>query len=240
MLFLQFCLRKKNNKIFTIHIQDPKVDFKNFNIIVAPEHDGIKGDNVITSKGAIHYITHQEIEKSKYYLEDKVQSTKIVTLILGGPNKYYNFSNDEIVKIFNQIKTKYISSGYKAIIIPSMRTPIKTIDLAIKEFVSDGFVVSSVDKQAYLSSLALATYVVVTCDSTSMISEAAMSGKPIFIAHMQPKKNNYRFKKFYQLFEKLGITRNLGDKVESWTYDSFNEAERVAAELKQKIILQIK
>ena len=97
-------LKKKNNKIFTIHIQDPKVDFKNFNIIVAPEHDGIKGDNVITSKGAIHYITHQEIEKSKYYLEDKVQSTKIVTLILGGPNKYYNFSNDEMVKIFNQIK----------------------------------------------------------------------------------------------------------------------------------------
>ena len=233
-------LKKKNNKIFTIHIQDPKVDFKNFNIIVAPEHDGIKGDNVITSKGAIHYITHQEIEKSKYYLEDKVQSTKIVTLILGGPNKYYNFSNDEIVKIFNQIKTKYISGGYKAIIIPSMRTPKKTIDLAIKEFVSAGFVVSSVDKQAYLSSLALATYVVVTCDSTSMISEPAISGKPIFIAHMQPKKNNYRFKKFYQLFEKLGITRNLGDKVESWTYDSFNEAERVAAELKQKIILQIK
>ena len=121
-----------------------------------------------------------------------------------------------------------------------MRTPKKTIDLAIKEFVSDGFVVSSVDKQAYLSSLALATYVVVTCDSTSMISEAAISGKPIFIAHMQPKKNNYRFKKFYQLFEKLGITRNLGDEVESWTYDSFNEAERVAAELNQKIILQIK
>ena len=59
-------LKKKNNKIFTIHIQDPKVDFKNFNIIVAPEHDGIKGDNVITSKGAIHYITHQEIEQSKY------------------------------------------------------------------------------------------------------------------------------------------------------------------------------
>ena len=116
-----------------------------------------------------------------------------------------------------------------------MRTPIKTIDLAIKEFVSDGFVVSSVDKQAYLSSLALATYVVVTCDSTSMISEIAASGKPIFVAHMQPKRNNYRFKKFYQLFEKLGITRNLGDKVEIWTYENFNEAERVATIVNKKL-----
>ena len=127
-------------------------------------------------------------QKSKYYLQDKVQSTKIITLILGGPNKYYNFSDDEMVKIFNEIKAKYIFSGYKAIIIPSMRTPKKTINLAIKEFVSDGFVVSSVNKQAYLSSLALATHVVVTCDSTSMISEIAASGKPIFVAHMQPKK----------------------------------------------------
>ena len=73
-----------------------------------------------------------------------------------------------------------------------------------------------------------------------MISEAAASGKPIFIAHMQPKMNNYRFERFFHLFREMGITRNLGDKVESWTYDSFNEAERVAALLNQKIILQIK
>ena len=228
-------LKKKNKDIFTIHIQDPKVNFNNFDIIVAPEHDNIQGENVICSKGAIHYITHKEIEKSKSYLSDKVQSDKIVTLILGGPNKYYHFSNEELNKIFNQIKESFISNGYKAIIIPSMRTPKKTIEIAMKEFASDGYVVDSVDKQAYLSSLALATNIVVTCDSTSMISEAAMSGKPIFVAHMQPKKNNYRFKRFFQLFKKLGITRNLGDKVESWTYGSFNEAERIAAELNIKI-----
>ena len=116
-----------------------------------------------------------------------------------------------------------------------MRTPKETIEMAMKEFANDGYVVNSVDKQAYLSSLALATNIVVTCDSTSMISEAAASGKPIFVAHMQPKKNNYRFKRFFQLFEKLGITRNLGDKVESWAYSSFNEAERIATKLKIRI-----
>ena len=228
-------LKKKNNKIFTIHIQDPKVDFSNFDIIIAPEHDDIKGDNVINSKGAIHYITQEEIEKSKYYLKDKAQGSKIITIILGGPNKYYNFSNDEIINIFNQIKTNFISKGYKAFVIPSMRTPKKTIEIAEKEFVSDGYVVNSVNKQAYLSSLALATNIVVTCDSTSMISEAAISGKPIFVAHMQPKRNNYRFRKFFQLFKELGITRNLGDKVESWTYNSFNEAERIASMVHSKL-----
>ena len=42
------------------------------------------------------------------------------------------------------------------------------------------------DKKAYLSSLKLADHIVVTCDSTSMISEAAMTGKPIYVAHMPP------------------------------------------------------
>ena len=228
-------LKKKNNKIFTIHIQDPKVNFNNFDIIIAPEHDNIQGANVISSKGAIHYITQEEIEKSKSYLVDKVNSKKIVTLILGGPNRYYGFNNNELTKIFNEIKTNFISKGYKAFVIPSMRTPKKTIEIATKEFINDGYVVNSIDKQAYLSSLALATNIVITCDSTSMISEAAASGKPIFVAHMQPKRNNYRFRKFFQLFKELGITRNLGDKVESWTYNSFNEAERIATMVHSKL-----
>ncbi len=228
-------IKKKNKKIFTIHIQNPKVRFNNFDLIVVPEHDGLKGENIIASKGAIHYITRLEIEKARPYLHDKIQNEKIVSLILGGPNKYYNFSNEELTNIFREIKSSFISQGYKAIIIPSMRTPKRIIDLAINEFLIDGFVVNSVDKQAYLSSLAIANSIVVTCDSTSMISEAATSGKPIFVAHMQPKRNNYRFKRFYKLFRELGVIKNLGEKVENWTYDSFNEAERIATIINSRL-----
>ena len=229
-------LKKKNSKIFTIHIQDPKVSFKNFDAIVAPEHDNLKGDNIYTSKGAIHYITELEISKARQYLSDKIKGEKIVSLILGGPNKYYSFNSDQITNIFNQIKSIFVSDGYKVIIIPSMRTPKETIDLAIKEMGSCGHVVNKVDKQAYLSAYALANYVVVTCDSTSMISEAATSGKPIFVAQMKAKKNNYRFKRFYELFKQMGITRDLGEKVETWSYNKHNEAQRIALELKNKIV----
>jgi len=229
-------IKKKNPKVFTIHIQDPKVSLKNFDAIVAPEHDNLKGDNIYNSKGAIHYITEQEISKASQYLAEKIKSEKIVSLILGGPNKYYGFNSDQIINIFSQIKSIFVSDGYKVIIIPSMRTPKETIDLAIKEMGSCGHVVNKVDKQAYLSAYALANYVVVTCDSTSMISEAATSGKPIFVAHMKAKKNNYRFKRFFELFKQMGITRDLGEKVENWTYNKHNEAQRIALELKNKIV----
>ena len=228
-------LKKKNPKIFTIHIQDPKVSFKNFDAIIAPEHDNLNGDNVYSSKGAIHYITESEIKKAEPYLTNKIKSQKLVSLILGGPNKYYSFNKDQLIEIFNEIKSKFISNGYKVIVIPSMRTPKISIELATKELSASGYVINSVDKQAYLSALALVDYVVVTCDSTSMISEAATSGKPIFVAHMKPKKNNYRFKKFYRLFNEIGITRDLGDQIESWTYNKLNEAERIAAIINSKL-----
>ena len=228
-------LKKKNPKIFTIHIQDPKVSLKNFDIIIAPEHDNLIGDNVFSSKGAIHYITETEINRAKPYLTNKIKSQKIVSLILAGTNKHYSFDEDQLVKIFNEIKSNFISKGYEIIVIPSIRTPKTIIDLAIKEFGTEGYVANSVDKQAYLSAFALATNIVVTCDSTSMISEAATSGKPIYVAHMKPKRDNYRFKKFFKLFKEIGIIRDLGEKVENWTYDKLNEAERLAVTINNKI-----
>jgi mitochondrial fission protein ELM1 len=228
-------LKKKNPELFTIHIQDPKVNSKNFDIIVSPEHDNLEGDNILSSKGAIHYITDLEINNAQPYLQKKIESKKIVSLILGGPNKYYDFSESQLTKIFHEVRSNFISKDYKIIVIPSMRTPQTIIDLALKEFKEDGYVLNAVDKQAYLSALAIATNIIVTCDSTSMISEAAISGKPIFVAHMNTKKNNYRFKKFYKLFRDLGITRDLGEKVENWKYDKLNEAERIAFKIKSKI-----
>ena len=121
------------------------------------------------------------------------------------------------------------------IVIPSMRTPNNIIDLANDYFGKEHLIIKNVDKKAYLSGLSLAKYIIVTCDSTSMISEAATSGKPIFVAHMKPKKNNYRFQKFFKLLREMGITRDLGEKVEPWTYNKHNEAERIGNLIKDKI-----
>jgi len=211
------------------------VSLKNFDAIVSPEHDNLNGENVYSSRGAIHYITEAEIEKAKPYLIKKINSQKVVSLILGGPNKYYSFDESQLIQIFNKIKSNFVSEGYKVIVIPSMRTPKASIELAKKEMGSCGHVVNSVDKQAYLSAYALANYIVVTCDSTSMISEAATSGKPIFIAHMNAKRNNYRFKRFFDLFKKMGIARDLGEKIETWSYNKHNEAERIATLINNKI-----
>tara|TARA_B100001094_G_C18120197_1_gene766411 strand:- start:86 stop:1036 length:951 start_codon:yes stop_codon:yes gene_type:complete len=229
-------LKKRLGKeIFTIHIQDPKVSFKHFDLIISPEHDNIKGDNVITTKGAIHYLTKKEIRDNLNYLDIKNEKRKLVSFIIGGPNKYYNYSDQSIHNLFTKIKTLFTPDKYKIMIIPSYRTPEKIIKKAYDTFNFNHLVVKKVDKKAYLSALALADISVVTCDSTSMISEAAITGKPVYIAMMKANKKNSRFKKFYNLLTELGITRELKDSVDDWSYESLNEANKIAPLIKSRM-----
>ena len=68
-----------------------------------------------------------------------------------------------------------------------------------------------------------------------MISEAALTGKPIYVAMIPPFRNDKRFEKFRNLFEKLNITKILENKLETWNYEKLNEADRIASVIKQKI-----
>ena len=229
--------KNSNKKVINIHIQNPKVNFKNFDFIVAPEHDGITGENVINTKGAIHYLTKEEILTNKNYLDSfiKKDQRKIITLIIGGPTKYYDYSDENIEKIFNNLKTLVEKKEYQLVIIPSMRTPKSIIEKAKLFFGERHTVIEGVDKKAYLSALAISEKIVVTCDSSSMISEAALTGKPIYIANIKPKKNDNRFQKFRNLFKELNIIRNLGEDLENWNYQKLDETNRVAKIINHKI-----
>ena len=226
-------------KVFNIHIQDPKVDLNHFDFIVAPEHDGIEGQNVISTKGAIHYLTENEISENKDYLNSfiKKDERKIWALIMGGPTKYYDYSTKNMKHIFTALYKLLKKHDFQLVVIPSMRTPINTIHYAKEFFGENHTIIMDVDKKAYLSALAISENIVVTCDSSSMISEAALTGKPIYIASILPKKNDKRFQRFRNLFRELNIIRNLGEEVELWSYEKLDETNRVANIIKQKINL---
>ncbi len=229
--------RNSKKKVFNIHIQDPKINLNYFDFIVAPEHDGINGPNVINTKGAIHYLTESEIEDNKGYLNSliKKDDRKIWCLIMGGPTKYYDYSTKNMKHIFSIFYKLLKKHNFQLVVIPSMRTPLNTIHYAKEFFGENHTVIMSVDKKAYLSALAISENIIVTCDSSSMISEAALTGKPIYIANILPKKNDIRFQRFRNLFRELNITRNLGEDMENWNYQKLDETNRVAKIIKERI-----
>ena len=225
-----------NKKVINIHIQNPKVSLQNFDFVVAPDHDSIDGPNVLISKGAIHYLTIDEINNAKDYLVNKIEKGKdVITLILGGPTKYYNYSKEHISEIFSKINKQILEKNLQLILIPSNRTPENIIQFAKEYFGKNSLIIDTVDKQAYLSSLSLAKYVVVTCDSSSMISEAALTGKPIYVAMIPATRSDKRFQKFRNLLESMNIIRKLEDEMHTWSYDKLDETNRIARLIKEKL-----
>ena len=228
-------LKKKfKNKVMNIHIQDPKVSLNNFDYIIAPEHDGLIGKNVLATKGAIHYVTEDDLIKNQSYLKPKINKEKVVTMIVGGPNKYYDFNDNIIENIFLNVQNDFIDKGYQLIFIPSMRTPKNIIEKAVNFFSEKQVIIKNIDKKAYLSSMKLADHIIVTCDSTSMISEAAMTGKPIYVAQMPSIRKNDRFQNFYKLFKSLNIIRDLEKTIDNWNYTKLNETDRISKLIKDK------
>ncbi len=231
-----FLKKKSKKKIINIHIQNPKIALKYFDFVVCPEHDNLEGPNVFRTKGAIHYLTLDEIKNNHSYLEEKLIKNKdYLLLVLGGPNKYYDYNDKNLINIFDKIKKILSTNNLQLVVIPSNRTPNKTIELSKEYFTDNRTVIDVVDKSAYLSSLALSKYLVVTCDSTSMISEAALTGKPVYVAMIPALRNDKRFQRFRSLFEKLNIIKILDNKLETWNYEKLNEADRIALEIKRKI-----
>ena len=230
-----FIKKNSKKKVFNIHIQDPKVSLDNFDVVVAPQHDNLSGNNVISTKGAIHYLSIQEINENKGYLLNKIKPGKeVVSLILGGPNKYYKFTKENIKKVFLKITENFIKKNFQLILVPSMRTPKDIIKFANEHYGKDHLVINEVDKKAYLSALGLSKFIVVTCDSSSMISEAAITGKPIYVADIPATKDDYRFRRFISLFKELNIIRILDTNIENWDYERLDETNRVAKEIINK------
>lgn len=230
-------LKRNNKNLFNIHIQNPKVNFSNFDLIVAPEHDKIIGSNVLSTFGALHYITKQEVESSnnffsKYNLSEE---NKIVSLILGGPNRYYDFNEIDLGNIFLSIKDIFLDKGFKLILIRSRRTPENIIDFAKKFFLNSAVIIDFVSKEFYLSALKISKAIIVTCDSTSMISECAITQKPIFVAKMKAKRRNKRFEYFLNSFKEKGIIRFLGENTDDWKYPALDETNRIATIIKERL-----
>ena len=218
------------NNIKNIHIQDPKVSPKNFDAIITPKHDNvIHSDNIIQSVGALHYLNESEVINQN-------GGEVIVTFILGGPNKYYKFDKKDLETHFSLLDR--IKEIKKINVIASRRTPKSIFDHFHLKYNNNKFNFDfSLNKRNYTNAYSEASHILVTCDSTSMISEAAITGKPLYVVKLSSFKNDYRFKKFLENFKELGIIRIFEGTLEHWTYEKLYESKRVANKIVEKLKL---
>ncbi len=226
--FSLYC-KKVFKNLINIHIQNPKISSKYFNYVISPNHDNLYGYNIINSIGALHHLNKNNQNTNQ----------NLVTCIIGGNNKHYHFDNNEANELCDKlIEIKNNQKDIELNIITSRRTSDTVKKILIKRLKNISKIWSGEGRNPYIESIQKSSFFIVTSDSTSMISEAAVSGKPIYIYHLTFKRKSKRIENFHKEFSELGITKDIINfrHLSNWTYNSLNESERIGIIIKKKII----
>ena len=234
-VYLSIFLKKKFPKIINIHIQNPKVSSKKFSFVVAPNHDKFEGKNVIKSIGALHYFKKESNINHKI----NTKNNNLVSCIIGGENNHYKFSFNEGVKLCEKIiKLKEKYSNLEFLVITSRRTSSEIKILLKNKISSFAKIWLGEGENPYKFALYNSKFFIITSDSTSMISEASVSGSPIYVYHLPFKRKSLRINRFHEEFRQLNITRDLfsTNTLDIWSYSKLNESKRIAGIIKERII----
>jgi len=227
---MSIAIRKASKgKTYTVHIQTPNTHISNFNLIVVPEHDTLRGANVLVSRGSLTRITHQKIAEAVQQFESILGDipTPVFTVLVGGPNKCYDVNADTMNILCQRLEALHKKFGGYFLVTTSRRTGAGN-EAILKETLSrfphtlwDG-----TGDNPYFAYLGKADMIIATADSVNMVCEAATTGKPVLVLELPGGNRKFNF--FHNEMQKAGFTKPFDDHVEFWTPPPLDETNRIA------------
>lgn len=218
-----------------VHVQNPLIDPRRFDVVVAPRHDGLSGPNVIVTRTAIHHVTPAKLAAARERFAPLLMQLPrpLVAAMIGGPNGRYQLTPAVATEIGTRLKSLAVRLGVGIVVTPSRRTGRDNV-AALRAALDHPAVMfwDGTGDNPYLGMLALADWLMVTADSVSMTSEAAATGKPIYVIELAG--GSRRFKAFHDALRADGVTRPFRGELERWSYAPLNETAVAAAEIRRR------
>ncbi len=189
---VSMALKQQNPQIKTIHIQDPQMASKYFDLVIAMEHDKITGENVIKTRFALHNITPEKLAAATEKFASSFASypKPHIAVLLGGSTNKYTLTKARMREVIRLLKNK-LASGGSLLITPSRRTGAGNIFLLKQELAGDRsvYIYDGISENPYHGLLAIADEIIVSNDSVNMMSEAQATGKKFSILPLPDHKN---------------------------------------------------
>lgn len=221
----RYIKKKSNGKSFTVYLQDPRVNPNQFDLVAAPLHDKTRGDNVIITDGAPNRISKNKLDNAKTQfapLFEKLKKPRVAVLI-GGNSKAYKITPQITKELCEQLNALDAS----LMITTSRRTGEENLKIIQKQCDNNNnFIWNGNKENPYLGMLAWADTILVTADSTSMISDAGTTGKPTYIIPLEGGSNKFTI--FHNHLCNLGVTRPFEGALEDWQYEPLQDAQNIA------------
>ena len=228
--------RWSGGRTHVVQIQDPRVPAHMFDLVIPPRHDRLTGDNVLPITGSPHRVTPARLE-AEYAtfkaLIDPLPRPRVAVLI-GGKSKAFDLSSERAAQLAHSIQIPLEQEGGSLLMTFSRRTPEPARALMTARLRHlPGVIWNGEGPNPYFAFLAAADYILVTEDSTNMATEAASTGKPVFVLKMDG--SSLKFRLFHEELESLGAARPYGGAFHGWTYAPVNETDRAARAVLEKI-----
>lgn len=218
-------------RTFVVQTQDPRWRYDRYDLIVAPAHDGLSGDNVFEIIGSPHRITPSKLAEAAPAFTDRIAPLPHprVTVMIGGKSKAFDLPEAHAAVLADQIEAAVQTTGGALLLTFSRRTP-EAAKAVMTERLSalPGWIWDGTGDNPLFAMLDAADHVLVTEDSANMATEAAATGKPVHTLPMVALKPSDKFARLHADLAAHGAARPFDGSLDSWTYAPLNETERVA------------
>jgi len=227
-LLVQDRAQKAGKRVIAVQLQNPVISSSHFDLVVAPRHDRLTGTNVLATRGALHRITSETLLADTARLAPYVSKLPrpYIGVLLGGSNAAYQLDENAAARLGRQLASSAQGLGGSLLVTSSRRTGDAN-KTAFKKAIgaAPNFFWEGNGFNPYFGILGLADFLIVTCDSVNMVSEALASAKPVYVVDLPG--GTAKFDAFHRDLRNEGLTRTFDGPLEVYSYDPPNDMAEV-------------
>lgn len=224
--------RRSVGKTFVVQLQDPLLPASWFDLVAPPRHDERQGEGIFPITGSPHRVTPERLAEAYAGFQDQLAGLPHprIAALIGGKSKAFDISRRRAEDLADRLAGMVDATDGALLLTFSRRTP-EVAKAVITERVKNrpGLIWDGTGRNPYFAFLAAADCIVVTEDSVNMVTEAASTGKPIFIAGVDGKQRRKRL--FHSDLAERGVIRPFTGVHAHWSYQPLQETDRLAAEV---------
>jgi len=222
---------------YTVILLDPKVSPRTADLFWVPEHDKLRGPNVITTLTAPHTFSSRRLGELRGHLPVEIAAlpSPRVAVLLGGPNGDYRYTQPRVARLTSALQS-LAGLGAGLMITASRRTPPDVTSFLREQTASQPHLFwDGEGENPYPQFLAQADAFIVPADSINMTGEPCATGKPIYV--FEPDGGSPKFARFHDALRRHGATRPLPvrfERLETWSYPLLDSASVIATEIARR------
>jgi mitochondrial fission protein ELM1 len=225
-------LRKRGRRV--VQVQNPRMDIRKFDLVVANAHDRLDGPNVIVVRHALHRARPDVLAAARQVWAPRFAHIRkpLVAVLIGGSNGRFRLGLPEAEALGVKLAAMAVNDKTGIVLTASRRTaPEVRESLSARVKSLGGWVWDGEGENPYYGMLACADAVVVSIDSISMISEAIATAAPVMLAELPGSSR--RSGLFLKELLDAGRVRHFVGRMDWWPVTPMDDTPRAGFEVRR-------